>query len=640
MRTGVLGVWLAVGLSAPATGQEQVIDVRGARPPAPASFEAHWRAYQEADAAGDEQAAVEAFGRLRMLRIERNIERLDSVARPLVARGLARLRAGERELAQRDFEAAQSLDPKLPEAYFALAVAQTQGSVLGAVPALRTRLAGLWAYAQTHRGRASLLALASTLCLVVILALATVLTVGLLVRYGPCFVHDIEERVGAGKGWLAVSLCSLLLLVPLLALQGYGWWPLWALALSYTYMTTGERSVTLAVVVATMALGPLLAVTTENSLRGRHPSLRVALAVLERGPDRQAAFELEQALAGQPGDRDLNWLLGIVYRKDGRYEDAAAVYRRLLEEAPQDGVALNNLANIEFAQRDFPAAIARYRQAAASASSSEVEATLQYNLSLAYLQKFERQAANAARSEADRLAGELVRGYDRRWKYDNGEYGVVDLTPSPEQLSAKFVGSDMAGFGGPVLAGLSGRFTAAGALFALVAGLVAFLRGKKTFTLTCVKCGAAFCRRCHLGPVVGGLCTQCQHLFVVRDGVSGPARTQKMVEVQAEEIRRDRIFRVLSLISPGAGHIYARRPLLGAVLTTLWYGLLSLMLLPGRVIVVTDAPVALTGFGHVVAGALMLAVIYVVANRMAPAFVASLPPPRRSRMGREVRHGA
>ena len=78
-------------------------------------------------------------------------------------------------------------------------------------------------------------------------------------------------------------------------------------------------------------------------------------------------------------------------------------------------------------------------------------------------------------------------------------------------------------------------------------------RGGKAFTMRCTKCGTPFCRRCHLGQVAGGLCTQCHHLFVVRDGVSGPARNRKLLEVQKEEARRDRVFRVLSLLVPGAG---------------------------------------------------------------------------------------
>ena len=97
------------------------------------------------------------------------------------------------------------------------------------------------------------------------------------------------------------------------------------------------------------------------------------------------------------------------------------------------------------------------------------------------------------------------------------------------------------------------RFAAFVAVFALVAFLVGRWRGPKAFTLHCGRCGTAFCRYCHLGQVSGGLCSQCYHLFVVRDGVSGPARNRKMAEVQRAEGRRERVFRVLSRPLPRRG---------------------------------------------------------------------------------------
>ena len=68
-------------------------------------------------------------------------------------------------------------------------------------------------------------------------------------------------------------------------------------------------------------------------------------------------------------------------------------------------------------------------------------ATSHYNLSLAHLQKFDYQAYNAAKSNADRIAPGLVADYDR-WKYDTGEYAVVDLGLGREQVFGKFAGAE------------------------------------------------------------------------------------------------------------------------------------------------------------------------------------------------------
>jgi hypothetical protein len=155
-------------------------------------------------------------------------------------------------------------------------------------------------------------------------------------------------------------------------------------------------------------------------------------------------------------------------------------------------------------------------------------------------------------------------------------------------------------------------------------------RGGKAFTMRCTKCGTPFCRRCHLGQVAGGLCTQCHHLFVVRDGVSGPARNRKLLEVQKEEARRGRIFRILALLVPGAGHLYAHRSLLGIVLVFVWSACVVAALLTGRVLPVTEASGELSKPWGLGVAALVLLVTYVMANRSRPEFDEVMLPIRRA----------
>jgi hypothetical protein len=134
--------------------------------------------------------------------------------------------------------------------------------------------------------------------------------------------------------------------------------------------------------------------------------------------------------------------------------------------------------------------------------------------------------------------------------------------------------------------------------------------------------------------VSGGLCSQCYHLFVVRDGVSGPARNRKMSEVQRAEGRRDRVFRVLSVLSPGAGQVYGGWTLRGAVLLAAWYGLLGL-LAAGRVVPFTGVPRRLSPPWAPVAAGLVLLALWAMANRFRPEREVELPArpagPRRAR---------
>jgi hypothetical protein len=271
-----------------------------------------------------------------------------------------------------------------------------------------------------------------------------------------------------------------------------------------------------------------------------------------------------------------------------------------------------------------------------------VTATFFYNQSLAHLQRFEYQPAQEARTQADRLAPSLTTSYDRRWKYDKGDFAVVDLGLSPQQLWVKFSGvpdgvgvKNVAGRAAPagdssgLLSAMLNRFTAFIVVFVVVVLGLSSWRGAKMFTMHCAKCGTPFCRHCHLGAVVAGLCTQCYHLFIVRDGVSGPARNRKLLEVQKEDQRRGRVFRLLSLLSPGTGHVYARSTLLGLALAFLWYLVLAAAFLVGRLLPLSGAGAGPARRGGLVLTAVALLVLYVAANRIRPEFEV-LMPVRRS----------
>jgi hypothetical protein len=171
-----------------------------------------------------------------------------------------------------------------------------------------------------------------------------------------------------------------------------------------------------------------------------------------------------------------------------------------------------------------------------------------------------------------------------------------------------------------LLRSAAGRFSGAVAFLVVFIVIRTQLRGNKAFTMRCLKCGTPFCRKCHLGAAIAGLCTQCYHLFVVRDGVSGPARNQKLLEVQAEDERRERIFRILSLVSPGAGHLYAQKTLSGLLLVVLWYMLISAIVLATTVLPLVEAPARLVGPWPIAGAALALLAIYVIANRARPGF--------------------
>ncbi len=615
-----------------------------------ASLDELWDRSVRAEVAGDREEVGAQLGEIRRLRIERNIDSLETIGLGLVARGVAHLDAGARDEAETAFGRAVELAPGLPDGHYGRASVLLKGGPLGVVPSLKAMATGLVAFLPTARGqlRVSVLLVAGGLLAALLVVGALSLT--LLIRHGGLLRHDLEEWLGPSQSRSAsLALFLLAVLFPLAAFQGWGWLPLWWLAILFPYFSRAEKLVSVVALAATLVVGPALEMIERWEITARNPLYQAAVAAVEDEPTPREAAVLEAAASVDPEDRDLAYLLGSAWRRSGRVDSAATLYRELLARDPADAVARNNLANLEFAHRRYEAARARYRKGAQAGGAPEVVATSLYNLSIAHLEKFEYQAFNEAKASADRLAASRVAEYDR-WKYESGDYAVVDLGLSRDDVWTKFagvgegVGVRNVSAGGvaaeaPVrLGSLANRFTSAALVLVLVALGMGLLRGGKAFTVHCSRCGTPFCRHCHLGQVVGELCSQCHHLFVVRDGVSGPARNRKMQDVQAREMRRSQLFRVLSVLSPGAGHLYARQTFVGVGLVTAWYSVIAGLVIT-RLMPLTEVSSRLTPPWWAALLGVTLVAIWVLANRLQPEFDAGLPKGRKSRHVRASQGG-
>lgn len=609
-----------------------VVDVRNVGSAPGTSFESLWVSYTKAERAGDAANARRVFQEIRRIRIERNVASHETLGLALVAQGLERLDKGERDRAEESFRNAIGLAPSLPDAQFALSLTDLNKGPLGFLPAIRHTAAGLFARLPTVRGSYHLAMLLVPVVLIGLLATAAMLAVAFVLRRGALLRHDLAESLGPGRS-ASVSLAFYagLLLLPVATFQGYGWLPLWWITLLFVYLSVVEKAVALVVVLLGLAVVPLTSNLESHLLAARNPLFWAGVQAVEGAADPRSVALLEGAARKDPGDKDLAYLLATHYRKAGRYDDAAALYQKVLQTEPGDAIAKNNLANLEFARGEFQSAIARYKQGAEAGGPPTSVATFFYNQSLAHLQRFEYQPAQEAKSNADRLARSLIADYDRTWKYDKGDYAVVDLGLSIEQVCDKFLGTaEGVGARNVVKDGaqakptdLSGallnRFTGFLAVFAFVVAALSVWR-RRMLTLQCLKCGQIFDARDHRGGAAVGLCPQCYHLFIVRDGVSAPARNRKLLEVQGWDERRGRVFRVLSVMSPGSGHVYAGKTLLGLAFALPWYLIIVTVALAGRLLPVTEASSTLSKPWGLGLAALLLLAIWVLANRLRPDF--------------------
>ncbi|MBS1209597.1 MAG: hypothetical protein H6R19_1995 [Proteobacteria bacterium] len=91
--------------------------------------------------------------------------------------------------------------------------------------------------------------------------------------------------------------------------------------------------------------------------------LAEAQTLLQQGQQSQALDKVERALAANPKDRQARFLKGVILAEMNKLDDAAAVFIKLTEEAPELPEPYNNLAVIYAQQKQFDKAKAALEMA-------------------------------------------------------------------------------------------------------------------------------------------------------------------------------------------------------------------------------------------------------------------------------------
>jgi tetratricopeptide (TPR) repeat protein len=553
------------------------------------SFDYYWRRYLSASTAGDTETAKRMLAEIQRLRVERNAFNLTEVGLCFVYQGFAHLEGGNLEEARNHFEIARSLAPDLPTAYWGLArLAQREG-VLSFPRAIAYRIEAQFAALRSERDGPfagwNFVYLLFCAYAVVFFAFALVM----VFRYGVLLFHDLQERLG--ESWSERALLAVttaILALPLMLTAGVVWLAPYWVAVTFGYQSVKERAVSVLGLLLLLASAPFPDLYSSWVRTVGNPLYQASLSSLTGTFDVTDIELLRGAARNDPEDRDLQFLLATQYKNVGDYELAAQQYRRILESFPGDLDARLNLGNIYFAQLDWEGALVQYNQLI---GENDGKAMAYYNKSLAHAENFQFAEREQARLRAEDLDPAAVADHEKL----TGDYRLVaDARLDAMAILAKFramrprdpESSDNGDDESPAAeadsasSGLwSFRFIGAALVFgALIVALESIFKDRK-LTQRCRKCGSAFCGRCQIGTGRKGMCTQCYHLFFMKDGVSASARNEKLGQVQKASKSRALIFRVLSVIAPGAGHISEGMPLFGVGLLFLWIlGVLAIAL--------------------------------------------------------------
>jgi len=545
-------------------------------------FSDRWFRYRNyvANELPDEAAAE--FSDLVALQKQAQVRRGVEIAQAMVYEGSYYLQRGEAAKARTLFSSAIVLDPSSGEAYAALAWATLRSDPLAIlsflrynISALRHSLSDFWAL--------FVLSANVGLMLLVGLCLASLLfSIALLRRHGALLFHDLMEftLTPRGQEWGVRLLFVVVLAVPIFLLLGAWWVVLYWIAIMLTYATFKERILAALVLVVSIAI-PVVSVFYKVLYGAyRDPAIHLLVAAREPGDPRGIIGALETYVAEHPTDVDVQFALGTQMARIGRYEEALAVFRRLVELSPGYQMAYVNMGNVFFHLHDYENAIKNYQK---SLTIDPRTALTNFNIKAAYSERFDFQTAEDFMRKAREIDSGAVDRYLAR-----DDVKVVDDVFSTNKiwrrmLSAKV--SDGHERDRSLLGEFAGRREVVTSLTSspfyptlLVLTLIAagyYLRRRKTCAVSCIKCGRPYCRKCQRGVGEDRYCSQCAHIFLVKDGISEAARLHKFNEIQSFNATTARWMFWSALLFPGFEQMLGEKAIRGFAVLAGWGFLMS-----------------------------------------------------------------
>jgi len=511
------------------------------------------------------------------------------IASAFQSEGSRLLQDGDYRGAQDNFVLASRFDPSLVGAHVGLAVVllrgerDLKGTVREGWTALKVWLRDAGSvYQEAGNG---LLVLYLGLCFGV--AAALLLT---CLHAAPAFFHDLKERfprrvsddTSRLLGWSLMSL-------PIVLLTPFVWLVASWNALFFPYFRRSERLLALLGLLLLIAAGPAGLVVDWIAGTAVDPGARALIRSLRGGYDVQDLKALEALTADHRDDPLFPFVLATMHRTAGRFDEAMTLYRHILEIDPSHARAMVNLANLHALRQEFAIAQNLYKKA------GEVDPRLaiaHYDSHLAHLEAFHLESADQELKEARLIDDALVtsllaQGNEGRVKRMPADVGYTRSEIWKRALSLR-LDRGLRTAAGQALAAPATLAGGAGLLLALLVPGIG-IAPRSAAARRCLRCGRPFCRRCRVRTKDADHCSQCVHLFILRDGVAPTVKSRKMDEVVRYRRRVWVGRRLLSLPLPGSGHVLGGRPWLGALLLACWCGAWLGIVLRGQLLVPGDS---------------------------------------------------
>jgi len=481
---------------------------------------------------------IERFSNFRK---EKGLRNLEPQSLILLSKGVDALKGGKREDAIAYFNAAASLSPDLPQPYIYLAKIYLSFSSDGLTQAIgyirdavRAYLNNFWWLFKTAGNL--IIALYMSLYLSVII----VITLMVIPRF-QLYLHDIQED----RKRLLLLLPSLIITIlsPLLGILAFIL-PFWL------YLGKKEKRFLYGVFAAVAILAwfatsvsVFLNVSTNTTLKN--------IININSGFYTGGSY-----LVKDTDDFESAFTYALDLKRKGRYKEAIQIYTSLIGRYGHtvDAKLYNNIANCYVGLNDNQTAIKYYNDAI---RSHEI-ASAYYNLSQMFREFFDFKKGEEYYNKALSISPQDVKLFTGLRGTTVNSF-VVDEILSMEKLWSRAFRTTKITSSGNLEKVLyrTNRWVFYVMLLLIIIALNIYERMAKVFAYRCVKCGDIYCTHCEKKIVHKNMCHMCHRALNDISSLNVRERTARLVEIQHYRDRVMRRVKIMSILLPGSGHIFA-----------------------------------------------------------------------------------
>jgi tetratricopeptide (TPR) repeat protein len=258
----------------------------------------------------------------------------------------------------------------------------------------------------------------------------------------------------------------------------------------------------------------------------------------------------------------------LALKREGRYDEAVAVYRRLLQNR-RDPKVYVNLGNCYVGLKNMGEAIASYLKAV----ELKPLASAYYNLSQISRETLDFQKGDEYFKRTLGINRDAVIRYRSIYSRHPNRLVVDETLPFSGLWDLALVDTgNLSTFGTSDLP----PFFLSGAALLLIILYFILNNGIKEKAYRCKRCSTILCPRCEKRLTWGTMCQACYASLVKLDELEVKERVAKLLSIYEHQKRRRGIMKIFSFLMPGVSQIYAGKIFLGLLL--LWPFLFFLFL--------------------------------------------------------------